>query len=159
MDLVYFLINTVGAGSAAEMIMGGTMKVITKAAVLGSIAAATLGIPAVSAQAASTGSGASVVAQVNGVTTHSACIGDDVVLVASGFAPGRRQVQFRVVQVGSDTNPLFTGSIPVSGGSGSYDTGSTEGAQPGKYRVRYQTGSTDHAGNYGSWSLTLTYCS
>jgi hypothetical protein len=107
--------------------------------------------------AAPAGSGASVVASQNGVATHRICASEDVFLDASGFAPNRKQVTARVQIVGSGV--LFYEAIPLTDGAGSVDTG-----YPGpdfvglKFRVRYQTGSTDHTGNFGSFSATIVDC-
>jgi hypothetical protein len=107
--------------------------------------------------AAPAGSGASIVVQQNGVTTHTVCASEDVVLAASGFAPNRKVVQARVQIVGSGV--LFNVAIPLTAGAGTYDTGSPGPDFIGdKFRVRYQTGSSSNTGNNGSFSATIVDC-
>jgi hypothetical protein len=107
--------------------------------------------------AAPAGSGASVVAQQNGVTTHRLCASEDVILYASGFAPGRRQVVASGELVGSGS--LGTATIQLTDGSGSADIGSAGPDLIGaKVRVRYQTGSSDHPVNKGSFSARIVDC-
>jgi len=119
---------------------------------------ASVALPASSAQAAPAGNGATVVIQQNGVTTHTICAFDDVWLAASGFAPNRGRVVARIEAIGGG-GIVAGGSIPLSGGSGTVDTGT-----PGPYfigtkvRVRFQVGSSDHPVNLGSFSATIVDC-
>lgn len=120
-------------------------------------AIAMLAVPASSAVAAPAGNGASVVAQQNGVTTHTLCASQDVWLYASGFAPNRHSIIASIQIVGSGV--LFSAPVQLTDGSGTVDTG-----YPGpdfigdKVRVRYQTGSSSHPTNLGSFSATIVDC-
>ena len=126
------------------------------AAVVGGVLAGGLALPAV-ADAAPTNSGASVVSQQNGVTTHRLCADQDIQWVASGFAPNRRQVQVSLQLVG--VGEIFRGPIALSGGSGSIDAGiATDDLVGNRYRLRFQTGSSDHPANHGSFSMTIVSC-
>lgn len=132
------------------------MKTMTKLAALG-VAVPALLLPAGAANAAPTASGAAIVVQQDGLTTHNVCASKDVVLVASGFAPNRHSVQATIQIVGS--GPLFDATIPLSAGSGSFNTGNPGPAFVGdKFRVRFQTGSSDHPVNLGSFSGTIFDC-
>jgi hypothetical protein len=135
------------------------MRKVTRAVAVGVFVAA-LGISTVTAESASAApaaNGASIVVQQNGVETHHVCASQPVVLVATGFAPGRKVVQATVTIVGS--GPLFTASIPLSGGSGSLDVGTPGPSFIGtKFRVRYQVGSADRPGLHGSFSATIFDC-
>ena len=119
-----------------------------------------LGVPAVMAETASAAppaSGASIVVQQNGVTTHTVCADQDVVLVANGFAPGRKVVQARIQIIGSGV--LFTQTVKLSGGSGSANTGTPgPGFIGDKFRVRYQVGSGDSPSLQGSFSANIVAC-
>ena len=107
--------------------------------------------------AAPAGSGASVVAQQNGVTTHRLCASQDVFLYASGFAPNRGTVQASIQIVGEGF--LFKAPIPLSGGAGMADVGTPgPGFIGAKARVRFQTGSSAHPVNNGSFSATIVDC-
>lgn len=133
------------------------MKTIrTAAVVLGGVVAA-LAVPAAPANAAPAGNGASLVFEQFGVPTHSICTDQPFELVASGFAPNRHTVQWRVVTVGYGVD--FGGQITLSGGSGSTEMPpATTGDAGLKIRVRYQTGSSSHPGNLGSISGTFVNC-
>lgn len=131
-----------------------------KALVLAAAAAGTvasLALPAASAIAAPAGNGANVVIQQNGMTVHNICASQDVYLVATGFAPNRGTVFARIQIVGSGV--LFGGNIPLTDGSGSWNTGYPgPGFIGDKVRVRYQTGSSNHPVNLGSYSGTIVDC-
>lgn len=132
------------------------MKVIALVAAAGGVIA-TLALPATSAYGAPAGNGASVVAQQNSVTTHTLCASQDVWLYASGFAPNRHSVTASIQIVGAGV--LFSAPISLTDGSGTVDT-----SYPGpsfigdKVRVRYQTGSSSHPVNLGSFSATIVDC-
>jgi hypothetical protein len=109
------------------------------------------------AQAAPAGNGATVVAQQDGVTTHTLCAFDDVWLAASGFAPNRGSVVASIQIVGSGV--LFQAPIHLTDGSGTVDTGYPGPSFIGdKVRVRFQTGSSSHPVNNGSFSATIVDC-
>lgn len=135
------------------------MKAIKAVAVAGTACA--LMVPAASAVAATPAAppanGATLAFQQFGVTTHRICVDLPFELVASGFAPNRHVVQFRIVSVGSGEN--FSGSVSLSGGAGSTELPPASGTDVGaKIRVRYQTGSSNHLSNLGSTSATFVLC-
>jgi hypothetical protein len=132
------------------------MKRLTKIAALG-VAVPAMLLSAQVAHAEPTASGAAVVVQQDGITTHHVCASKDVVLVASGFAPNRHSVHATIQIVGS--GPLFDSTIALSAGSGSFDTGNPGPSFVGaKFRVRFQTGSSAHPVNRGSFSGTIFDC-
>ncbi|HEV7193563.1 MAG TPA: hypothetical protein VGN35_10180 [Jatrophihabitantaceae bacterium] len=131
------------------------MKALAVAAAAGVVAA--MVIPAATAQASPAGNGASVVAQQDGVTVHNICAFEDVWLAASGFAPNRHDVVGSIQVVGYGI--LFTQTISLSDGAGTADTGTPgPGFIGAKVRVRYQTGSSSHPTNLGSFSGTIVDC-
>ena len=142
------------------------MRASTKAIVAGGVVAggivAGIAVPG-AAGAAGTGSGASVVLQQNGVTTHTLCGGQEIYAVASGFAPNRKSVSIDVVQVGAVNQygnaVIETATIPLTNGAGSVDIGSDIVQVTYKLRVRYQTGSSAHPTNNGSFSAVMEICS
>jgi hypothetical protein len=121
---------------------------------------AALGVPTVmagTASAAPAANGASIVVQQNGVTTHTVCADQDVVLVATGFAPNRKVVQARIQIIGSGL--LFTQTVKLSGGAGSANTGTPGPLFIGdRFRVRYQVGSGDSSSLQGSFSANIVAC-
>ena len=132
------------------------MGVRVVAAVAVGILAGGLALPAL-ADAAPPNSGASVVSQQNGVTTHYLCADQDIQWLASGFAPNRAQVQVSLQLVG--VGEIFAGPIALSGGSGSIDAGiATDDLVGLRYRLRFQTGSSDHPADHGSFSMTIVSC-
>ena len=132
------------------------MRAIALAAAAGGVIA-TVALPATSAFAAPAGNGASVVAQQSGVTTHTLCASQDVWLYASGFAPNRKSVVASIQIVGAGV--LFSAPVQLTDGSGTVDTGYPGSSFIGdKVRVRYQTGSSSHPTNLGSFSATIVDC-
>ena len=129
---------------------------VVAAVVVGGVLSGGIALPAV-ADAAPTNSGASVVSQQNDVTTHRLCANEDIQWVASGFAPNRRQVQVSLQLVG--LGEVFRGPIALSGGSGSVDAGiATDYLVGARFRLRFQTGSSDHPADHGSFSMTIVSC-
>lgn len=116
---------------------------------------ATAAFPTV-ATAAPAGSGASVVVQQNGETTHRMCGGVETFLAASGFAPARKSVDVTLIQVPGGV--INTVRIPLSDGSGTLDVGHDLVPLTYKLRLRFQTGSSEHTGNNGSYSADLQIC-
>jgi hypothetical protein len=122
-----------------------------------SVAAGALLLPAAAAEADAPANGASIVFAQNGVTTHNLCASAPVFVEASGFAPNRRQVQATVQVVGSGA--LFDLTVHLTGGSGELNTGAPGSEFIGsKVRLRYQTGSSDHVSDNGSYSATISDC-
>jgi hypothetical protein len=121
------------------------------------LAAGALMLPAAVAEADAPANGASIVFAQNSVVTHNLCASEDVVAQATGFAPGRRQVQAIVQVVGS--GELFDLTIRLTAGSGQLNTGAPGPDFIGaKVRLRYQTGNSDHPSNNGSYSATIIDC-
>jgi hypothetical protein len=135
------------------------MRTVTRAVAVGVFAAAvavttSTASPALAAPAAN---GASIVVEQNGIVTHQVCASQDVVLVATGFAPNRKVVAARVQIVGSGV--LFSTNIQLSAGSGSLDIGAPGPTFVGeKFRVRYQVGSGNRPALLGSFSATVFGC-
>ena len=121
------------------------------------VAALGVGVMAGTASASLPASGASVVVQQNGVTTHTVCASQDVWLTANGFAPARREVQARVEIIGGGL--LFTTPIHLTAGSGSVDVGTPgPGFIGDRFRVRYQVGNGHVSSLLGSFSATIVDC-
>lgn len=121
------------------------------------VAAGALMLPAGIAEADAPANGATIVFVQNGVVTHNLCASQDVFLQASGFAPGRRQVQATIQVVGSGA--LFDQTIHLTAGAGEVDTGAPGSNFIGaKVRVRYQTGNSDNPSNNGSYSGSISDC-
>jgi hypothetical protein len=121
------------------------------------VAAGAMMLPAAIAEADAPANGATIVFVQNGVVTHNLCASSEVFVQASGFAPGRRQVHATIQIVGSGA--LFDVTIPLSAGSGQFDTGAPGPHFIGmKARLRYQTGSSDNPSNNGSYSASIKDC-
>ena len=84
------------------------------------------------------------------------CGGVETYLAASGFAPGRKSVDVTLLQVPGGV--INTVRVPLTGGSGTLDVGRDLVPLTYKLRLRFQTGSSEHTGNYGSYSADLQIC-
>jgi hypothetical protein len=133
---------------------GNDMRARTITGVVSGIIAG-LAFPA-AAGAAPAGNGASVVVQQNGVTTHRICGGQDIFLTASGFAPNRKTLSVTLQQVPGGV--IGTAQIPLTAGSGTVDIGRDIVPLTYKLRVRFETGSSEHAADNGSFSADLVLC-